>query len=181
MTIFPKSLFCPIAPQRVSCTGEGGGSNAEASRPQCSGRTSMFVTVWRGGLSRGWTDRRHIVGPTLNAFLFTQGQLCCKLVQKMWNIFTRLEFIFTPSLAVISHYRPEARVTLRWKWSRMIISPSHGWKKACLMLLYRMSTLSPRTEVYRNPASNNRKFVIEMTETARLLFAVNLVNVASRE
>lgn len=38
--------------------------------------------------------------------------------------------------------------TFKWKWRRIIISPSHGWKKAFLMLLYRMSTLSPRTLVY---------------------------------
>lgn len=61
----------------------------------------------------------------------------------------------------IRHYfkgscpRPDSwegdRRTLRWKCKTMIISPSHGWNKACLMLLYRMSTLSPRTDVKRKP------------------------------
>ena len=39
----------------------------------------------------------------------------------------------------------------------MTISPSHGWNTACLMLLYKMSTLSPLTEVYRNPAKTRGK------------------------
>lgn len=39
----------------------------------------------------------------------------------------------------------------KWKCSKMIISPSQGWKNALLMLLYKMSTLSPRTDVYRKP------------------------------
>ena len=41
--------------------------------------------------------------------------------------------------------------TLRWKWRRMIISLSHGWKNAWLMLLYSRSTLSPRTDMKRKP------------------------------
>ena len=41
--------------------------------------------------------------------------------------------------------------TFKWKCIRIIISPSQGWNKACLILLYRMSTLSPRTDVKRKP------------------------------
>lgn len=46
----------------------------------------------------------------------------------------------------------------KWKCNRMIISPSHGWKKAFLILLYKISTLSPLTEVNLKPfvcASND--------------------------
>lgn len=39
----------------------------------------------------------------------------------------------------------------KWKCNRIIISPSQGWKNAFLILLYRISTLSPLTEVNLNP------------------------------
>ena len=55
---------------------------------------------------------------------------------------------------------PSYALTLRLKWRRMIISPSQGWKKACLMLLYRISTLSPRTDVNRNPDKTQLRSVI---------------------
>lgn len=42
-------------------------------------------------------------------------------------------------------------ITFRVKWSKIIISPSHGWKNACFMLLYKISTLSPRTDVNLKP------------------------------
>lgn len=41
--------------------------------------------------------------------------------------------------------------TFKWKCKSIIISPSQGWKNAFLILLYKISTLSPLTEVYLNP------------------------------
>ena len=61
-------------------------------------------------------------------------------------------------------------LTLRLKWRRMIISPSHGWKKACLMLLYRISTLSPRTEVNRNPEKKEQNTRVSRISTQSKLY-----------
>ena len=56
---------------------------------------------------------------------------------------------------------------------RMIISPSHGWKNACLMLLKRMSTLSPRTEVNRKPETiPHWKAEVQMGSRAKLKLEV---------
>ena len=68
----------------------------------------------------------------------------------------------------VPSYRQHRCLTLRLKCKRIIISPSHGWKKACFMLLYRMSTLSPRTDVKRKP--DTRKM-----HTHSLAAAVNAV------
>jgi len=43
------------------------------------------------------------------------------------------------------------KFTFKWKCNNIIISPSQGWKNAFLILLYKMSTLSPLTELYLNP------------------------------
>lgn len=72
--------------------------------------------------------------------------------------------------------------TLRWKWSRMTISPSHGWKKAFLILLYRMSTLSPRMDVKRKPGQikqnhaqfNSNQFMVTWTQYIHVAFTENL-------
>lgn len=61
-----------------------------------------------------------------------------------------------PRFAQNPRFSPR-NATLRWKCSTMIISPSQGWNTACLMLLYRMSTLSPRTDVKRNPGRREKK------------------------
>lgn len=39
------------------------------------------------------------------------------------------------------------KLTFKLKCKRIIISLSHGWKNACLILLYRTSILSPRNDV----------------------------------
>ena len=64
-----------------------------------------------------------------------------------WTLLCKNTKLLCENIILMGKKRYAVNLTLRWKWRTMIISPSHGWKIACLMLLYRMSTLSPRIEV----------------------------------
>lgn len=71
---------------------------------------------------------------------------------------------------------PNIMACFKWKCKSIIISPSQGWKNAFFILLYKMSTLSPRTDVNLKPFvwASNEPLILFVTILGRMYKSFNL-------